>query len=126
LLLFRRRAVALYSVASLLQRSQVGQHELGIYDFDVAHRINGRADVMNVGIFKTTHHLHDRLDFANMVEELITETFTRARAFDQPAMSTNSIAVGVIFFERRNLGDLFRRGSGTITTPTFGSIVQNG
>src|SRR5205814_10315852 len=73
----------LYSVASLLQRSEVRQHELRIYDLDVAHWINGRADVMNVGICKTTHHLHDRLDFANMMEELVTETFTCACAFDE-------------------------------------------
>src|SRR5438045_6302941 len=73
----------LYSVASLLQRSEVRQHELGIDDLDIANWINVRADVMNVGICKTTHHLHDRLDFANMMEELITEPFTGARAFDE-------------------------------------------
>ena len=71
----------LYSVASLLQRSQVSQHELGIYDLDVAHRINGRADVMNVGIFKATHHLDDCLHLTNMMKELITKAFTRTRAF---------------------------------------------
>ena len=70
-------------VASLLQRSQVSQHKFSIYDFDVADGINGRADVMNVRIFKTAHHLHDRLHFANVVEELITETFPRFRAFDE-------------------------------------------
>src|SRR5215471_12383570 len=73
----------LYSVASLLQRSEVGQHELGIYDFDVANWINSRADVMNVWVLKTTHHLNDRLDFADVMEELIAEAFTRAGAFHQ-------------------------------------------
>ena len=67
----------LYSVAALLQRSEVGQHELGIYDFDVANWINGRADVMNVWILKTTHYLNDRLDFANVMEELIAKAFPR-------------------------------------------------
>jgi hypothetical protein len=73
----------LYSVASLLQRSQVSQHEFRIYDLDVAHRINGRADVMNVAVFKTAHHLHDGVHFANVVEKLIAQPFARARAFDQ-------------------------------------------
>ena len=43
-----------------------------------------------------------------------------------PAMSTNSIAAGMIFdvFDIRASGS--RRASGTVTTPTFGSIVQNG
>ena len=43
-----------------------------------------------------------------------------------PAMSTNSIAAGTIFsvFTSRARGG--RRASGTVTTPTFGSIVQKG
>ena len=34
------------------KRREVSQHELGIDDFDVANRINGRADVMNVADFQ--------------------------------------------------------------------------
>src|SRR4029453_16195109 len=73
----------LYSVAALLQGSQVSQHELSIYDFDVANWINRSADMMNVRVLKATHHLHDRLHFANVMEELIAKAFTRARAFDE-------------------------------------------
>src|SRR5438045_5904405 len=73
----------LYPVASLLQRSEVRQHEVGIDDLDIVNWINVRADVMNVEICKTTHHLHDRLDFANMMEELIATAFTCAGAFHQ-------------------------------------------
>ena len=98
----------LYSVASFLQRSQVSQHELRIYNLDVAHRINGRADVMNVGIFKTTHHLHDRLDFANMMEELITEPFTGARAFDESSDIHKLDCCRCDLLRVRNLGGLFQ------------------
>ena len=41
-------------------------------------------------------------------------------------MSTNSRVVGVVFFGSNIAESRSRRGSGTGTTPTFGSIVQNG
>lgn len=44
----------------------------------------------------------------------------------RPAMSTNSIEVGMIFSGLAIADSAARRGSGTGTTPTFGSIVQNG
>src|SRR5262249_36652358 len=74
----------LYSVPSPLQRSNVRQNELGIDDLDIANWIDGCADMMNVRIFKTTHHLHDGFNFANVMEELVPKAFTRARAFHQP------------------------------------------
>src|SRR5690606_25310065 len=44
----------------------------------------------------------------------------------RPAMSTNSTAVGSTLCGLTISASAFRRGSGTGTTPTFGSIVQNG
>src|SRR5690242_9921446 len=44
----------------------------------------------------------------------------------RPAMSTNSTAVGTTFCGLTIAASAFSRGSGTGTTPTFGSIVQNG
>src|SRR5690606_1686335 len=44
----------------------------------------------------------------------------------RPAMSTNSTAVGITFCGLMISARAFRRGSGTGTTPTLGSIVQNG
>src|SRR3546814_2515194 len=41
-------------------------------------------------------------------------------------MSTNSTAVGSTLCGLTISASAFRRGSGTGTTPTFGSIVQNG
>ena len=46
--------------------------------------------------------------------------------FTSPAMSTNSITAGVVFSELYISVSLSRRASGTGTTPTFGSMVQNG
>ena len=43
-----------------------------------------------------------------------------------PAISTNSIVVFIFFFEFDISTSLSNRSSGTVTTPTFGSIVQKG
>ena len=44
----------------------------------------------------------------------------------RPAISTNSTLVGTIFCDLLRLERTSNRGSGTATTPTFGSIVQKG
>ena len=44
----------------------------------------------------------------------------------KPAISTNSITACVIFCGLYNSASLSNRSSGTATTPTLGSIVQNG
>ena len=41
-------------------------------------------------------------------------------------MSTNSIAAGMTTFVFAIFWRTASRSSGTVTTPTFGSIVQNG
>ena len=73
----------LQTIATLLQRGQIGQHKLRVDHFDVANRIDRAADMMNIGTLKATHHLHDGIDFANMTEELVSQTFSGARTFDQ-------------------------------------------
>ena len=44
----------------------------------------------------------------------------------RPAMSTRRRAAGMIFFVSMWVLIRSSRGSGTLTTPTLGSIVQNG
>src|SRR5690606_6375739 len=46
--------------------------------------------------------------------------------FTSPAISTNSTTVGTTFSGFTIAASASRRGSGTVTTPTFGSIVQKG
>ena len=40
--------------------------------------------MMNIGAFKTAHHLHNRVHFANVTEKLVAQSFARAGAFHQP------------------------------------------
>src|SRR5690606_2536173 len=46
--------------------------------------------------------------------------------FTRPAMSTISIVLGTIRCGFTSSANLLRRGSGTVMTPTLGSIVQKG
>src|SRR3989338_7905776 len=43
-----------------------------------------------------------------------------------PAMSTNSMVVGTVFFDLYTLASCSSLSSGTLTTPTLGSMVQKG
>ena len=46
--------------------------------------------------------------------------------FTNPAISTNSIAAGIVLADLENSESFHSRSSGTATIPTEGSMVQNG
>ena len=108
------------------KRSEVGQDQLGVDHLDVAHRIDRAADVMNVAVFEAAHDLDDRVHFADVAEELVAESFARARAFHEPGDIDELDRGRNDFLRMRKLREHSRRGSGTVTTPRFGSIVQKG
>ena len=80
----------------------------------------------DVRVLEAAHDLHDRVDLADVGEELVAEPFALVAPLTRPAMSTNSIAAGITFCVCAISAMTSRRGSGTATMPTFGSIVQNG
>jgi hypothetical protein len=55
-------------------------------------------DVVDVGVLEAAHHLHDRVDLADVGEELVAEPSPWLAPFTRPAMSTNSIAAGMTTF----------------------------
>jgi len=65
----------------------------------------------------------DRVDLANMRQELVAKPFAPRTS---PAMSTNSSWVGTISADFARRAQTASRSSGTATRPTLGSIVQNG
>jgi hypothetical protein len=73
----------LQAVFAFLQRRQIGQHKLRVDHFDVSNRIDCSTDMMNVAVLEAANDLNDRISFANMTEELVAETFARARTFDE-------------------------------------------
>jgi hypothetical protein len=66
-----------------LRAGEVGEDELRIDHLDIAHRIDRSTDVMNIGVLKAAHDLHDGVHLADVAEELITQSFTRARSSDE-------------------------------------------
>ena len=70
--------------------------------------------------------MDDRVDLADIGEELVAEAFALAGAAHQPG-DIDEADLGR--HDLRRLGDrgeASSRGSGTATSPVFGSIVQNG
>ena len=67
----------------LLDGLQVGQHQFGRHDLDVAHRVNVAGDVDDVRVFKAAHDLDERIHFADVAEELVAQALALRRAFDQ-------------------------------------------
>jgi len=68
----------------------------------------------------------DRVDLADVGEELVAQPSPREAPRTSPAMSTNSSWVGTTCADLAISAIVARRGSGTATRPTFGSMVQNG
>jgi hypothetical protein len=68
----------------------------------------------------------DRIDFANMAEELIAEPSPFEAPRTSPAISTNSSWVGAILADLASRAQTASRSSGTATRPILGSMVQNG
>ncbi len=64
--------------------------------------------MMDVRIGKAAHYLHNRVDFADVAEKLITESFARARAFHQTGDIHELDRGRHDFFRTRHLTELFQ------------------
>jgi len=69
---------------TLFHGVEIGEHQLGVDHLDVPDRIDRSRDVMHVGIFEAPHHLHDRIDLADVAEKFVTEPFASRRPLHQP------------------------------------------
>ncbi len=71
---------ALGLLEPFLHSLEVGQRQLDLDDAEVFDRI-GRPD--NIVVLEGPKYEHDRIDFADVGEELVAQTFARACAFNQ-------------------------------------------
>ena len=109
-----------------LEAVEVGQHQLGLDRLGVGDRVDPALDVGDVAALEAAQDVDDRVDLADVGEELVAEAFALGRAADQ-AGDVDELDLGLDLL--RALGDAAdrsRRSSGTATRPTLGSIVQNG
>lgn len=57
--------------------------------------------MVDVRIFKTAHHLHDGIDFADRAEELVSQAFALGGALDQPG-DINELDIFCPFPKQKN------------------------
>ncbi len=71
------------AVQRLVDGVEIGQRQLGIDRFDVGDRIDLAGHVHDVGVLEAAHDVSDRVDFADVREELVAEPLALRRARDE-------------------------------------------
>ena len=66
-----------------LETVEIGEHQLGLDRLGVAHRIDRALDMGDVRILEAAQHMRDRIDLADMAEELVAEPLALRRAAHQ-------------------------------------------
>ena len=70
--------------------------------------------------------MNDGIRFSYIRQKLITQALPLLAPLTKPAMSTISTVVGITRCGFTNLSNSVNRLSGTVITPTLGSMVQKG
>lgn len=63
---------------------EVGEDEFGIDDLDIAEGVNRSHVVNDVFILEATHHVDDGIDFSDIGEEFVAESFALTGTGDEP------------------------------------------
>ena len=71
-------------VDAALEAIEISQHQLGLDRLDIGDRIDRVADMRHVRIVEAAHHVRDRVDLADVAEELVAEPLAFGRAFHEP------------------------------------------
>ena len=72
------------AVLTLLSTGKVCENQFRVDDLDVAHRIDRPADMVDVGILETPHHLHDGVHLADVGKKLVAQPLAAACPAYQP------------------------------------------
>ncbi len=96
------------AVEALLERDHVGERELGVDHDAVAHRVGTAHHVLHVVVLEAANHVHDRVDLADVGEELVAEAFALGRALDQAG----------------DVDELHRRGNGALGVDQLGDLAD--
>ena len=78
--LVTRARGALDLVESFFDDCEIAQRQLEFDDLLVARRVGRSHDVRDVGVFKTAHDMHDCVRLADVLQELVAQSFARGRA----------------------------------------------
>jgi hypothetical protein len=80
----------------------------------------------DVAILEAAEHMHDGIHFADIAEELVAQSFALRGAADEARDVHEFQARRNDLLALADRGQRCRRGSGTATRPTLGSMVQKG
>ena len=69
---------------ALLEALEVAQQQFGLDHFGVGDRIDLVGDMLDIVILEAAQDVDDRVDFADVAEELVAEAFALGRALHQP------------------------------------------
>ena len=58
---------------ALLQRLQVGQHQFGVDDLGIAHRVDAALHMRHVRILEAAHDVRDGIGLADIGQELVAQ-----------------------------------------------------
>ena len=83
-------------------------------------------DMGDVVILEAAQHMRHRIDLADIGEELVAQPFALGGAAHQPGNVDEGDAGGNDLGDPAIFASVSSRGSGTATSPTFGSMVQKG
>ena len=106
--------------------AKIRQRQLGVDDLDIGERIDAAGDVHDVGALEAAHHVRDGIHLADVRQKLVAQPLALRSAGDQTC-DVDELDRGRNDLLRFAIAaSCCRRGSGTGTTPTLGSMVQNG
>ena len=80
----------------------------------------------DVVVLKAAQDVGDGVDLADMAKELVAQALALGGAFDEARDVDDVSRVGTICADLAIAASLSSRSSGTPTSPTLGSMVQNG
>ena len=67
----------------LLQGLHIGQDQLGLDNVDIALRIDSAFDVDNIFVVEASNHVKDRIDFADIGQEFVSQPFAFRCTLDE-------------------------------------------
>ena len=111
---------------ALLQAFEVGKEQLGLDGFRIGNWVDPVLDMLDVVVLEAAQDMDDGVHFADVGEELVAEAFALRRALHQ-AGDVDEGQLGRDDLGRAGDGGEFVEARiGTATSPTLGSMVQNG
>src|SRR3546814_9261516 len=83
-LLVAARCLLLKGRDALFQAFEIGQQQLGLDRLGIGDRVDPVLDMLDVVILETAQDVDDRVNLADVAEELVAQPFALRRAAHQP------------------------------------------